>query len=105
MMSNQHITTGTLLYAIFGFFMGLILAWFIGWASVPWLRTMAATGWVFVIWGGFVLIFGMWIASLIPAMKTGMKAMPLAAFLGSMELGLLLVLITALFQGLNAFGF
>ena len=105
MMSSKIVTTSTILYAIIGFFSGLALAWFIGFVSVPWLRSIAATGWVFVIYAGFAFLFGLWAISLIPAMKIGMKAMPLATFLWSMELGLVLVVIAALFMGLSAFGF
>lgn len=105
-MSGQKvITTSTILYSIIGFFVGLALAWFIGWVSVPYLRSIAATGWVFAVWGGLIIIIGLWAISLIPAMKTGMKAMPLSAFLWSLWLAIMLVLVVALFQGLSALGF
>jgi len=105
MMSSKIVTTGTILYALLGFFSGLVLAWFIGFVSVPWLRSVAATGWVFIIYGGFVLLFGLWAISLIPAMKTGLRAMPLATYLWALELGMVLVVITGLLMGLSSLGF
>lgn len=109
MSGQKFITTHTILYAIVGFFVGLVLAWFIGWASVPYLRSIAATGFAFVIYGGLLVIIGLWALSLIPSIKTpgvgAMKGMPLSAFLWSMWLAILLVLLGTLFMGLTAFGF
>lgn len=105
MMSSKIVTTGTIIYALFGFFSGLALAWFLGWISIPYLRTMAATGWVFIIYGGFVLLFGLWAVSLVPQMKTGLRAMPLATYLWALELGMVLVVLTGLLMGLSSLGF
>lgn len=106
MMSGQKVIgTSTIVYALLGFFAGLALSWFIGWISVPYLRSVAAIGWAFVIWGGLLLLAALWAVSLVPGMRTGMKGLPLSAFLWAFTLAVALVVIYALFNGLSSLGF
>lgn len=107
MMSGQKlITTSTILYAIFGLIVGFVVSWFLGWVFVGWMRsTGIATGWITAIWLTLLIVVGLWAISLIPAMKTGMRGLPQAAFLWSAWLAILVVFLVSLFQGLAAFGF
>ena len=106
-MSGQKIiSTATIVYAILGLFVGFVVAWVVGFVFIGMFRALnIATGWILGLWLGFIVLFGLWAASLIPQMKTGLKAMPMSAFLWAMTLSIFIVFLVSLFQGLSAFGF